>query len=35
MFNLHLAVLLTCMMYYKRLRNVEYYQGYHSYFEGT
>ena len=27
-----LAVLLTCMMYYMRLRNVEYYQGYHSYF---
>ena len=23
------------MMYYMKLRNVEYYQGYHSYFEGT
>ena len=29
---LNLAVLLTCMIYYMRLRNVEYYQGYHSYF---
>ena len=29
---LNLAVLLTCMMYYMRLRDVEYYQGYHSYF---
>ena len=29
---LNLAVLLTCMMYYMRLRNIEYYQGYHSYF---
>ena len=32
---LNLDVLLTCMMYYMRLRNFEYYQGYHSYFEGT
>ena len=29
---LNLAVLLTCMMYYMGLRNVEYYQSYHSYF---
>ena len=29
---LNLVVLLTCMVYYMRLRNVEYYQGYHSYF---
>ena len=29
---LNLAVLLACMMYYMRLRNVEYYQGYDSYF---
>ena len=27
-FNLNLAVLLTCMVYYMRLRNVNYYQGY-------
>ena len=29
---LNLAVMLTCMMYYMRLHNIEYYQGYHSYF---
>ena len=28
----NLAVLLTCMMYYMRLCNVEYNQGYRSYF---
>ena len=31
---LNLAELLTCMMYYMRLRNVEYYQGYNSNFLG-
>ena len=42
-FYLNLAVLLTCMVYYMRLRNVNYYQGYpliflmvhREYVEGT
>ena len=30
--HIYLNLAVTCMMYYMRLRNVEYYQGYHSYF---